>query len=184
MELGGWLTPDEFWRQYDESESRVRESAGELPCFGVNGWSGPVAIGEWDHGSRPPVTVSLLHGSAPGPELQVRTTSQDPRRTVVFHRMMAEETPLRGTDDFLDRQRLLEAEPAEELIILVSGERVSFDLWRESKRWWAAGMHAGYGLVLEGKGLAPEPIALESVRNIEPYLTGSRERVRAARGEI
>lgn len=182
MELAGGLTPDEFWDQYDDVEKLVRDSAGELPCFGVSGWRGPIAVGEWDLGSRPPVTVSLVHGSALGPEIHVRTTSQDPRRTVLFQRMMTQGPPA-DTNDLLESQQVLDAEPAEELPIPVDGHLVSFTIWRETERWWGAGTYAGSGLVLDVRGIIPGSLALESVHDIEAYLNGSRAKIRATRGE-
>ncbi|WP_267784929.1 hypothetical protein [Paenarthrobacter ureafaciens] len=91
--------------------------------------------------------------------------------------------PPTDAQDLAARQRAFESEPAEALLIPVDGDRVSFTVWHESDRWWAAGTHAGNGLVLEARGIDPGSLALEEVHDIEPYLTGSRSRIRAARGE-
>jgi hypothetical protein len=182
MEQTGWLTPDEFWEQYDSAERLIRASAGELPCYGVSGWSGPIFLGEWDLGSRPPVTVSLVHGSAAGPMIQVWTTGQDPRKTAGLHRLVAQGPPANGSD-LVDRQRVLDAAPSDEIRIPIDGARVPFTVWRDSDRWWAAGTHAGYGVMLEGLGISPGSVALEEVHDIGPYLNGSRAQIRTVRGE-
>jgi hypothetical protein len=183
MELTGWLTPDEFWEQFDAAESRVRASAGELPCYGVRGWSGPVALGEWDFGSHPPVTVSLVHGpAAGGARVQVWTTSQDARRTVDLYRMMADGPP-KDQGDLVQRQHVLDAALSYELQIRIDGVPVPFSVWPDADHWWAAGVCSGYGVIIEGFGIRPETVALEGVHDVEPYLNGRRAQLRAVRGE-
>ena len=79
MQLTEWLEPEEFWDRYDQMEQQVRESAGGLPCYGLRGWSGPVASGEWDLGSRPPTVVGLVYGSEEsGPYLRTSTLRSAP----------------------------------------------------------------------------------------------------------
>ena len=62
-------------------EQLVRENAGEMPCYGLSTWSGPIAIGEWDVGNRPPTTVGLAFGSMGSvPFLRTWPSCADPRR--------------------------------------------------------------------------------------------------------
>jgi hypothetical protein len=183
MKLTGWLKPEEFWHQYDRMEELVRESAGDIPCYAVSGWSGPLALGEWDLGGRPPSTAGLAHGSAAaGPTLATTTTTEDPTLAVAFHRMTAAGPPADG-DDFSRRLAALVAEPGEEVSIPVDGVPVPFTVWREADHWWAAAQHGEYGLFVEAKDLEPEALSLCRVLDIEPYLLGRRAQLRSARGE-
>jgi hypothetical protein len=94
MKVTGWLSPDEFWGEYERMEELVRESFGELTCYGLDTWSGPIAIGEWDLGSSPSAAVSLVYGPGEaGAMVQVMTTSQDPRLTVAHRRLVADGPP-------------------------------------------------------------------------------------------
>ncbi|MGN7253170.1 hypothetical protein [Arthrobacter sp. SAFR-014] len=185
MKVTGWLSPDEFWDEYERMEELVRESFGELPCYGLDKWSGPVALGEWDLGSRPPAAVSVVFGSSEaGPMVQVTTTSQDPRLTIAHRRLFADAPPASG-EDLSRRLRVLTSERGEEASIPVDGAEELFDVWPGAGRWWAAGRHDGNGLVLEGTtGLDARALSLRRVSDIEPYLQGRRAQLRAVRGEL
>ncbi|MDN4646284.1 hypothetical protein QCD75_20190 [Arthrobacter sp. PsM3] len=168
-------------------EALVRESSAEVPCYAVTPWSGPVALGEWDLGSRPPATVGLAHGTGAGPSVQTWTTTQDPR-LLVGPRRMASEGPRAGASDIPAGHDPLpagpgSAGPGEEVLIPVDGEHVPFALWRSAGRWWAAAHHGGFALIMEGTGVQPETIALHRIADIEPYLHGRRAQLRALRGE-
>lgn len=189
MKLTGWLGPKEFWDRYDQMEQLVRESAGELPCYGLQGWSGPIAIGEWDLGSRPPNAVGLVYGSVEsGPylrtsTLRTSTTSGDPRMAVAHRRLAAGGPPASG-EELAHRLGALLSEPGEEVAIPVDDLPEVFEIWRDADGWWAGGQHSGNGLVLEGRGMEPASLALRRIPDVEPYLKGRRAQIREARGEI
>jgi hypothetical protein len=185
MKVTGWLSPDEFWDEYERMEELVRESFGELACYGLDKWSGPIAIGEWDLGSSPSAAVSLVYGPGEaGAMVQVMTTSQDPRLTVAHRRLVADGPPASG-EDFSRRLRTLTAERGAEVSIPVDGAQERCEVWREAGRWWIAGQHDGNGLILAG---TTEPdvraLSLRRVSDIEPYLQGRRAQIRAARGGV
>jgi hypothetical protein len=179
MKLTGRLGPEEFWNQYDRKEALVLESSTDIPCYAVSPWSGPVAVGEWDLGSRPPAAVSLVHGTAAGPSVQTWTTTQDPRTVAGLRRMAAGGPPAGGLSDTPDP---LLPEP-DEVLIPVDGVNVPFRLWRSADRWWADAQHGGFGLVVEGHGLEPGALALHRALDIQPYLHGRRAQLRILRGE-
>jgi hypothetical protein len=185
MKVTGWLSPDEFWDEYGRMEELVRESFGELTCYGLDRWSGPISIGEWDLGSSPSATMSLEYGSGEtGPMVRVTTTSEDPRLTVAHRRLILDGPPASG-EGLARRLRLLTSARGEEASIPVDGAEKVFETWREAGRWWAAGQHDGKSLVLEGTTeLDVSALSLHRVYDIEPYPEGRRAQIRAARGGL
>ncbi|MFP3460860.1 hypothetical protein R5O87_08445 [Arthrobacter globiformis] len=183
MKVTGWLSPDEFWDEYGRLEELVRESFGELTCYGLDKWSGPIAVGEWDLGSSPSAAVGLEYGSREsGPMVRVTTTSEDPRLAAAHRRLILDGPPASG-NDLSRRLQMLTSERGEEVPLPVDGAEEVFEVWREAGRWWAAGRHDGKGLVLEGTAqLDVSTVSLHRVSDIEPYLQGRRAQIRAARG--
>jgi hypothetical protein len=140
-------------------------------------------VGDWAWESGELVTVGIAHGDPDrdGPAVHVRTTVHDPRAEVASLRMDAG-APY-GNDDVLRRRREPDIAPGDDVQFLVDSTPVPFELWHEGDRWWAAAAHAGYGLVVEGRRVAAELVTLVRVHDIEPYLAGRRENLRARRGE-
>ena len=182
MEYGGTLPGNEFWEQISAMEDQVRATAQDLPCFGLANWAGPLALGEWDLGSRPPMTVGLLHGAMMGgPSLRTWTTRQDPMRTVALYRVMASGHPQdRGEHE--ERLRHSETQAGSRLDLLIDGLSVTFNFWEEPERWWAATNHAGVGLILKAEDVSPTAVELSMITDLEPYLLGSRTQIEAYRG--
>ncbi|MFE5839436.1 hypothetical protein [Arthrobacter sp. NPDC056493] len=185
MKVTGRLSPDEFWDEYGRMEDLVRESFGEVTCYGLSQWPGPIAVGEWDLGSSPSAAVGLEYGSGEaGRTVQVTTTSQDPRLTIAHRRLILDGPPASG-EDLSRRLGRLTSERGEEVSLPVDGAEVLFEVWRDAGRWWAAGHHDGKSLILEGTPeLDLSTVALLRVSDIEPYLQGRRAQIRAARGEL
>jgi hypothetical protein len=131
MKETGWLSSDEFWNEYGRMEELVRESFGELTCYGLDSCSGPIAIGEWDLGSSPSAAVSLMYGSGESgtPMVQVTTTREDPRLTVAHRRLMIDGPPVRG-EDLSRRLHMLTSERGEEVSLPVDGAEELFGVWR------------------------------------------------------
>lgn len=183
MDYGGTLSGNEFWDQISALEDQVRATAQDLPCFGLVNWTGPRALGEWDLGSRPPVTVGLLHGAMMGgPSLRTWTTRQDPMRTVALYRVMADGyPPERGEHE--ERLRRTETQAGGRLDLLIDGLSVTFDVWDEPGRWWAATSHTGVGLILKGEDVGPAAVELKTITDLEPYLLGRRTQIEAYRSD-
>ncbi|WP_026533000.1 hypothetical protein [Arthrobacter sp. H41] len=182
MEPSGWLDPAAFWAMYDDGEQQVRRVAAGTSVFGLVGWPGDRATGEWDLGSTPPTVATLIHGSDTGtPHVTVRTTTQDPVVDVSLQRMRG------GVHDsgpqMIARQHALQEEMGDDVVLPVDGNRTVFTVWQERDGWWAAGSHDGHGLVLGVRGMDPATIELVRILDFEPYFEGRRARLRAARGE-
>jgi hypothetical protein len=83
----------------------------------------------------------------------------------------------------LDRLREFEAAVGDPAVTTVDGDLVPVTVWRDGRRWWAAGQYDGYGLVLEARGLPTDAISLVRSNDIEPYILGRRTYLRRRRGE-
>lgn len=189
MRYAGRLTPEEFWARYAETEQRMRDGAGRLPCYGLAEWSGPRTVGDhmWENDYL--ATMGLAHGdpdmiTGQGPMVHVRTTTRDPLEKVQSLRLYAAAGwPDLGEADQLRLEEELEAAVGEPVTIPVADVPVRFSLWREDQRWWAAGHHGGYGLVLEARQFLSSWVRLVRVYDVEPYLAEARAQLRAWRGE-
>jgi hypothetical protein len=184
MHYGGRLCSEELRRRDAAAEERVRATAGVLPCYGLGEWSGLRMIGDWQWEDGVLVTVGLAHGArdSDGPTLQVLTTVKDPRRHVASLRLDAPGGPW-DADTVHDRLRELETAVDEPAVTTVDGDLVPVTVWRHGQRWWAASRDAGYGLVLEARGMPIDCISLARIHDIEPYILGRRAYLRARRSE-
>jgi hypothetical protein len=184
VQLGGRLSPDEFWARMDAMDQRVRDAASVLPCYGLAEWSGPRTLGDWEWEDGRLRAAGLSYGDpvGDGPRLQVRTVLADPRREVTSLRMRERGDP-GEVQQRLSRYREAETVADSESDIPVDGLPVRFQTWYERELWWAAAEHAGFGLVLAGRRISPQSVALVRVYDIEPYLLGRRQRLRELRGE-
>lgn len=184
MQYAGRLSPAAFWTHQSDVEKQMRATARVMPCYGLAAWSGLRWIGDWqwEHGRL--VTAGLAHSAKDGdvPTVQVLTTVRDPREHVASLRLN-EPGALGAADAVRDRLREFETAAGEPATTTVDAEPVELTVWRDAKRWWAAGRHRGYGLVLEARHIAVEAISLVRVRDIEPYIAGRRAYLRRRRGE-
>jgi hypothetical protein len=179
MRVTGQLSPEEFWDRITAGEQRMRDSAAVLPVYRLADWAGPVLTGDWEWEDDALVTAGIAHGDPDGPGVHVRTTTHDPRAEVARLRR-----PVPAP-----AENLVAATPAAVEIwadgeILVDGTPVAVELWRDGERWWAAGAHDGRGLVLAGNRVPVQDVALVRVRDLEPFLAGRRDFLRALRGGI
>ncbi len=181
MRVVGRLSPEEFWARIAQGEQQLRDSAAVLPVYRVADWAGPVLVGDWGWENGELVTAGIAHDDRTGAAVHVRTTVHDPRADVASLRMQAE-GPY-DPADALRRRRADAIAPGEDVAIRVDSTPVRFELWHEGDRSWAAATHAGYGLVVEGTGVAVDLLSLVRVDDIEPYLAARRQDLRLRRGE-
>ena len=183
MRIAGHLTPDEFWRHIDSIEEQVRAGAGSMPTYGLNDWDGPIMISDWEWQDKELILAGLAHGtSATDSWVQVLTTVHDPRR----HAARSIERAIGVTPidtDYERRRRAIQDVPGSDVPIWVDGRPTTFTTWGERERWWAAGIVDGLGVVLEGRQYPLDQVDLVRVDDVEPYLAGLREYMRACRGE-
>ena len=184
MQYAGRLSPAAFWTRYTAREEQMRATAKVMPCYGLAAWSGLRWIGDWQWENGRLVTAGLAHSARNGdvPTVQVLTTVRDPREHVASLRLDEPGAP-GDADAVRDRLREFETAVGEPAVTTVDAEPVQLTVWRDAKRWWAAGRHRGYGLVLEARQIAVEAISLVRVQDIEPYIVGRRAYLRKRRGE-
>lgn len=141
-------------------------------------------IGDWEWENDRLVTVGLGHGApvGGGPAAQVHTTVRNPRADVASLRM-ADTGPPRDRADVFRLHHEFQAADAGSATIVVDAASVVFASWREADRWWAAGHHDGYGLVIEARGIPLGDVRLVRVHDLEPYIAGRRAYLRALRSE-
>lgn len=155
--------------------AQVRTSFGRLPVWAPIDWHGDAALGEWLFDDGP---HSLDFTSAAG-ALQVRSTSGTPRddvRTLI----MRERVPAglaRGVD-------LEVPPPTGSVAVEVDGVAHSLERWDSAQVTRLAGRADGFSLTIEARGIDPHGIRLARVFDLEPYIAGSVERIRASRGEL
>ncbi|MFD6063007.1 hypothetical protein [Rhodococcus wratislaviensis] len=183
MRIVGQLTPDEFWCRVESGEEQVRAGAGSLPTYGLEGWDGPIMIGDWEWDDKELILASLAHGTPDtNSAVEVVTTVHDPQRQAV--RSMERAIGLTPIDaDYARRHRAIQDVPGSEIQIRVNGRPTTFTTWGGRERWWAAGTVDGRGVVLEGRRHPLEQVDLVRVDDVEPYLAGRREYLRECRGE-
>jgi hypothetical protein len=140
-------------------------------------------VGDWQWLDGELVSVGLAHGAPDGdaPYLSAITTMRDPTQDAASLRVLRSGRPW-DTDDVVRRLDDPDAggEPAS---IAVDAEPVGLVVWRDGDRWWAAGHHRGYGVVLDARSIRVGEVALTRVDDIEPYITGDRVWLRERRGE-
>ncbi|HEV7168805.1 MAG TPA: hypothetical protein VGN49_12655 [Micrococcaceae bacterium] len=112
----------------------------------------------------------------------VQTATAEPAVEARNLRLSAGGPSLTG-DDLVNRLAELDSEPVRSLLIPVEETPVSFNIWANVARWVGTASHQGLGLVLSGRGFAIDGVELQRVRDIEPYLRGRREQIRAMRHE-
>jgi hypothetical protein len=81
--------------------------------------------------------------------------------------------PPRDRADVFRLHHEFQAADAGSATIVVDAASVVFALWREADRWWAAGHHDGYGLVIEARGIPLGDVRLARVHDLEPYIAGA-----------
>lgn len=183
--FAGRLTPEEFWQRITDSERQIRESAAILPLYGTaDRLPQPAMLGnwEWQNGHLMKAGVSYGDPLGEGPLLHVQSTTRPTAEEVALARM-ASFGPSQDRENDVNRWRSAQDRTSETLDMSIDGSTVRFDLWRDGDQWWAAGEHAGHGVMIEARRLPPQPLALIRIDDLEPYLTGRRSYLRARRGE-
>lgn len=185
MHTTGHLEPDDFWAVVERGEARIRAAAGELPLFGVTGWTGPLRLGDWEWEDARLTRAGLAFGEPRGlgPHVHVQVSRNDPVE-VVHNLRLGRITP--GPDDavsYLSQRRRIAAEPAIAVRMPVDGTLTDFALWDDGVYWYAAARLDGYGLIVEARSIAPDGLELLRVDDVEPYLAGRRTDLRARRWE-
>ncbi|WP_253829501.1 hypothetical protein [Prauserella aidingensis] len=159
----------------------MRDTAGDLPLFGHQAWTGILLTGRWsfrDDGTGRATTIGLEHGDPDDEQapwlhvlvtcgsadslvrdLHVEQVRRDRRATVPVERAPSD-------------QRQVE--------IVVDGRPRTFRFWETGDCWYAAcELDQQHAVVLAARHVDPADVALIPVHDIEPYLAGRRDWIRA-----
>lgn len=180
MHYDGRLTPEELDEQIVKSLDRVRDSAHDMPVFGVVGWTGDVSLGEWIYDGGP---HSLQHGDpdAHTTSVQVQTTAAaSEARLALFQLRLNFDGPWEG-DDFSARFDAYDVPPDEIVEVLLDATPVLFEVWTVGTVSWAAGAFGDFGIAIEARSYPMGDLALGRVTDLEPYIAGRLEWLRRFR---
>ncbi|KZE98468.1 MULTISPECIES: hypothetical protein [unclassified Rhodococcus (in: high G+C Gram-positive bacteria)] len=184
MKVTGHMSPDEFWRDIDQSCDRVRLGAQGIGLFGLREWDGATMIGDWEWVNDLLSSGGLVHGTPDGDvSVQISTVVGDPRREVV--RAIERATGISPWEpDYENRHRAVRDAPGVAVPMLCDGVSVEFSKWGGPDRWWAVGEVDGVSLVIESRNYPVDDVDLIEIDDVEPYLAGWRDYVRSFRGGI
>lgn len=175
MHVGETLDPDAFVARVDAMFAQVRNSFGRLPVWAPIDWHGNAALGEWLFENGP---HSLDFTSATR-TLLIRTTSGAPRDDV--RTLIVRERVSAG----LELELEVEVPPPTGSVEVESdGTPHAFEQWAGPEVARLAGSAGGYAVTIEARGIDPHGIRLRRVTDLEPYIAGPIERIRASRGEL
>ncbi|MDV6259985.1 hypothetical protein [Rhodococcoides yunnanense] len=180
--MTGKLSPDEFWEQMNQIESRVLSGTRQIRVFGLKKWVGPIMIGDWEWVDDRLSSAGLVHGTPDGDvSVQINTVVGDLRREVA--RAIERATGISPRDpDYEIRHRAVEDAPGDDVSVLADGVSIEFTQWGGRDRWWAAGVVDDVALFLEGRNYPVHSVDLIEIDDVQPYLDGLREYVRTVRG--
>ena len=150
-------------RRVREQEVAFRQA--ELPLLGLgSSWTGSRWVGGMGRSSTSGPRYSLAHGHPDAPTRRfVAVTVGDPRYLRRKWEFEAHGGPHGG-----------EIQRAE---VTVNGRLVEFQLvdLGGSAGWFAVGSAEGLGITIRSEGVAPDEIELVTIRDLEPYLQGTRD---------
>lgn len=175
------------------------DTAGDLPLFGQQSWIGILMTGRWsfrDDRTGRASTIGLEHGDPDDetvPWLQVLSTC-DPadhlvqelrfERTLGGHGVTGPvDTGPVDRETVLAHRRRTDVTPAQsQAEIMVDGRPRTFRRWDAGDRWYAA-WEPGHehAVVIAARHVDAADVALVRVHDIEPYLAGRRDWIRARR---
>lgn len=183
------ISPARSWARRERLEEQMWRSA-PLRLYGLPPtWKGPRFLGGWGSHRKGITSLELLHGDALGEGRQLRVevladpSDAHPRAladTLWDEALRPREGP-RSPEDIVAwhraRERELASRPDPEwqsVSIPIDGEGVAFQLLTEGSWWIAQGRVGELRLILRGHDFPSNQVTLVSVKNVEPYIEGSR----------
>ena len=194
MHIAGRLSPEEMDNHVRALQQKVRETAPELPLYGLTAWSGWRAIGEWafeggphalNYGSSPTGQPTQLPGSPAldKSSVQVHTTMGHPRQAVSHLRVNVEINLPGAVVDFENMPSYLDTVPDRLVEISVEATPVLFEVWDSDGHSYAGGVYLDHPLAIHTHRASLEDLSLATVTDLEPYLAGQLDWITRARAE-
>jgi len=188
------LSPEEMTAHVRALQQQVRESAPEMPLYGLAEWTGWRAIGDWQFRGGP---HGLSYGSSPGGQptrlsptplddeatVQVHTSIGNPRQAVSHLRVNFEINLPGATVDFENMPSYLDTVPDRLVEITVDATPVLFEVWDAGEHSYAGGVYLDHPLAIHTHGTSLDDLALVTISDLEPYLAGQLDWITRARAE-
>nr|MDT0660254.1 hypothetical protein [Micromonospora sp. DSM 115978] len=185
MTIRGKLGRAAFAALTDRQSATIRGSATDLPLFGPTGWSGPELLGDWSWEDDTLTRAGLIFGDPfgdAGPWIEVVTTRASAEAHLVSLRSAVafESEPPRDEETYR-RITTEAASPARKTVrIAVDDVTRLVRIWPDERLGqgkgvgWFGVVDGQPGLALTCSGMEPGTIRLHRVRDIEPFVAGSR----------
>lgn len=182
------ISPARSWARRERLEEQMWRSV-PLRLYGLPPmWNGPRFLGGWGSHRKGITSLELLHGDALGEGSQLRVEvladpyDLHPRSLAMALWHEAERPPPAspGAEIFAwrdAREREIASRPDPEwrpMSIPVDGRSVEFQLLSEGASWVAHAQVEELRLILRGRDFPVDEVDLVSVKDVEPYIEGSR----------
>jgi hypothetical protein len=165
-------------------DAELRGLFAVRPTYALADWRAQSMIDEWSFGDG--TYRSLRFDGSDGVQLVVATsddTIDEPARHLLLNLPIADTE--RYTDEAKSRAHYerSQREATGAVTLSVSGSPVAFDTWAEEGYMVAGARVGGIGIAVRANGTLPDGLALVRVDDIEPYIRGRNNRIRAMRAE-
>jgi hypothetical protein len=183
MYVGRMLTPDEFWARMRANDDALRARFATWPTYALADWTGARMIDEWSLGDG--TFRSVRFDSADDLQIVVATSDDldsEPARHLLLNLPTADTERLRDEEKSRAHYERSEREANGTVLISVSGIPVRFVTWTEDGYTVAGASHDAVGIAVRTNGPI-EGMSLARVDDIEPYIDGRNDRIRALRAE-
>jgi hypothetical protein len=184
MRAGRTLSPDEFWARMRAHDDELRGMFATRPTYALANWSGQRMIDEWSFGDS--TFRSVRFDDEDDGQFVVATADErddEPARHLLLN--LPTTDPERMTDEakslahFERSQRPADAS----VLFVVSGAAVAFDAWIGDGYTVAGAFADGVAIAVRTTGTPRDGLALIRIDDIEPYIRGRNDRIRAMRAE-
>jgi hypothetical protein len=182
MYAGRTLSSDEFWARLRALDADVRELFAVRPTYGLVDWTELCMLDEWSLGDS---TYRSLRYDGPDDYHVVVASSNDATDEPARHLLL--NLPTDDTERFTDETKSLthyersRRAATGSASLSVSGAPVVFDIWAEDG-YTVAGARVGkIGIGVRTNLDFPGELRLALVDEIEPYIEGRNDRIRALR---
>jgi hypothetical protein len=173
------LSPDEFWQRQTALDQQVRESFPRWLTYGLSDWGGTAMLGEWPLGDG--TFRSIRYDDGPDTTVVVASAEGDIDQAVehLLMNLPGPREPGSGAPvaEPENRQRTL----ADAVAIAVPGAAIEFAGWHSGGFTVVGAAVGAVEIAVCWRGVDAALLSIDLVSDVEPYLDGRREVIRAAR---